>query len=647
MASAYTSRSGSSKHSGDKASTSNDEPVIVIGAGLAGLVATYELTQAKRRVIIVDQEPEQFLGGQAHWSLGGLFFVDTPEQRRLGVKDSKQLAMRDWLNSAQFDNGQEGRGTMSSTTSNYTGSGAQESNLAILDEIDNNPSSPDYWGLQWARAFVDFASTEFRDYLKGLGMSIMYHVGWAERGGGLAGGHGNSVPRFHVAWGVGPEVVRVFREPVQKAAKRGLVEFRWRHRVDELVVEEGRIVGVRGKTLAPATEAVIGQKTNRNEVDDFDIRGRAVVVASGGIGGNPELIRKIWPEKRMGGPFPNQYVIGVPFHVDGRMLAVTKATGARLVNEDRVWFYTEGLQNWDPIWPSHGIRVIPGPSSLWLDATGKRFGPPAFPGCDSIATLKAIIATGYDYSWFILDQATIAKEFSLSGSEQNPDLASKSVWRLIRERLGGKGTGPVRKFVEHGEDFVVRDTLPELVDAMNTLAKEKAGVSGAGKSAPTMEYGSILRTIIDRDVQIDNKYTKDAQVMLMHNARQHWIDSKLRVAKFHRFLDPATLDTDAPRSLPGSGPLIAVRMSILTRKTLGGIQTNLKGQALYADGQTPYPGLYAAGEVTGFGGGGVHGNNALEGTFLGGCIFGGRAVGRHLAKADLAEHDNASVKAKL
>jgi predicted oxidoreductase len=622
-------------HSGKASVNGGDggeEPVIIVGAGLAGLVAAYELTQAKRKVVIVDQEPEHFIGGQAFWSLGGLFFVDTPEQKRLGVKDSKELALRDWLNSAQFDNGEEGQGTFNSPTSNITGSGAQEANLALLKKIDGTPSSPDYWGLQWARAFVDFAATEFRDYMRSLGMGVSYHVGWAERGGGLAGGHGNSVPRFHMSWGIGPEVVRVFREPVQAAVKEGLVEFRFRHRVDELILEGDSIVGVRGKKLKPDDQAVHGAKTNRDEVESFELRGRAVVVASGGIGGNTDLIRKIWPEKKMGGPFPAHVVLGVPFHVDGRMLAITKQTGARLVNEDRVWFYTEGLHNWNSIWPDHGIRVIPGPTSIWLDATGKRFGPPAFPGCDSVATLKAIIASGYDYSWYILDHATIKKEFSLSGSEQNPDLASKSVIQMLRERLGGKGTGPVRAFIEHGEDFVVRDTLPELVEGMNALAKNEHSTSAAGKPVPVIEYDSILRTLVDRDAQMDNKYSKDAQMMLINNARQHWIDSVVRVVKPHKLLDPQSVEAGRPTASPGYGPLIAVRLAILTRKTLGGIQTDLNGQALHADGQTPFKGLYAAGEVAGFGGGGSHGFNALEGTFLGGCIFGGRAVGRALAK---------------
>lgn len=610
---------------------SSEEPVIVVGAGLSGLVAAYEITKERRKVIIIEQEPEQFIGGQAHWSLGGLFFVNSPEQRRLGIKDSEELALRDWFNSAQFDNGKTGQGAVSAST----GTGADEAKLITKTGVFEDKQGQDFWGVRWAEAFVKFAASEFRDYVNDLGMGIMPNVGWAERGSGLAGGHGNSVPRFHVAWGTGPEVVRVFRDPVLEAVKEGLVEFRWRHRVDELIVEEGRVVGVKGKRLAPDQDKVIGEKTNREVIGDFSVHGRAVVVASGGIGGNLELIRGAWPTERMGGPFPAHVVLGVPFHVDGRMLAITKAAGARLVNEDRIWFYTEGLHNWDPIWPDHGIRVIPGPSSLWLDAAGKRFGPPAFPGCDSLGTLKAIVSTGYDYTWFILDQATIAKEFMLSGSEQNPDLTSKSILNVIKERLGGRGIEPVRNFQKHGRDFITKDSLPELVDAMNGLAHKEAGTSAAGKPPPTIEYDDLLKVIMDRDAQIDNGFTKDSQVMLMNNARSYWVEGRIRVAKPHRYLDPETTAPGAtPKSLPGYGPLIAVRLAILTRKTLGGIQTNLQGRALHADGQTVLPGLYATGEANGFGGGGVHGHSALEGTFLGGCIFSGRTVGRTLAKDD-------------
>ena len=545
---------------------------VVVGAGLAGLVATYELTKAGRRVVVVDQENRNNLGAQAFWSLGGLFMVDTPEQRRLGIKDSADLALQDWMGSAGFDRDDE-----------------------------------DYWPRQWARAYVDFAATEKRQYLHDLGLRITPIVGWAERGGGFADGHGNSVPRFHLTWGTGPEVVRVFAEPVLEAEKRGLVEFRFRHRVDELIVDDGAAVGVRGVTLAP-TDAERGQASNRDVVGDFEIRAGSVIVTSGGIGHNHDLIRKNWPVDRLG-PAPETMISGVPAHVDGRMLEISETAGANIVNRDRMWHYTEGIHNWDPIWPDHAIRIIPGPSSLWLDANGNRLAPPNFPGFDTLSTMKAILAAGHDYSWFVLTQTIVEKEFMLSGSEQNPDITAKDVKLAAKSRLAKGAAGPVDAFVRNGVDFVVADNLPELVTGMNKIAR-----------GPELDLAHLERIISARDAEIGNKFSKDAQLMAITNARQFVGDKIVRVAKPHRLLDPE------------HGPLIAVRLNILTRKTLGGLETNLDSQVLRPDG-TAFDGLFAAGEVAGFGGGGVHGYNALEGTFLGGCIFSGRAAGRAVARA--------------
>lgn len=545
---------------------------VVVGAGLAGLVATYELTKAGRRVIVVDQENRKNLGAQAFWSLGGLFMVDTPEQRRLGIKDSVDLALQDWMGSAGFDRDDE-----------------------------------DYWPRQWARAYVDFAATEKRQYLHDLGLRITPIVGWAERGGGFADGHGNSVPRFHLTWGTGPEVVRVFAEPVLEAEKRGLVEFRFRHRVDELIVDDGTAVGVRGVTLAP-TDVDRGRESNRDTVGDFEIRAGAVIVTSGGIGHNHDLIRKNWPVERLG-PAPETMISGVPAHVDGRMLEISETAGANIVNRDRMWHYTEGIHNWDPIWPDHAIRIIPGPSSLWLDANGNRLAPPNFPGFDTNSTMKAILSAGHDYSWFILTQTIVEKEFMLSGSEQNPDITEKDLKLTAKSRLAKGAAGPVDAFVRNGVDFVVADNLPELVAGMNKIAR-----------GPELDLAHIERIISARDAEIGNKFSKDAQLMAITNARQFLGDKIVRVAKPHRLLDPE------------HGPLIAVRLNVLTRKTLGGLETNLDSQVLRPDGSA-FDGLFAAGEVAGFGGGGVHGYNALEGTFLGGCIFSGRAAGRAVARA--------------
>jgi predicted oxidoreductase len=545
--------------------------VIVVGAGLAGLVATHELVKAGRHVLVLDQENRDNLGGQAFWSLGGLFMVDTPEQRRMGIKDSYELALQDWLGSAAFDRDRE-----------------------------------DHWPRQWAEAYVRFAATEKRQYLHDLGLRITPIVGWAERGDGKSIGHGNSVPRFHLTWGTGPEVVRVFCEPVLEAEQRGLVTFKFRHQVDDLVIENGAVVGVRG-TVLEASDLERGVASSRVGVDEFELRAPAVVVTSGGIGGNHEMVRKNWPTDRLG-PVPQSMISGVPAHVDGRMLEITEGAGGNIVNRDRMWHYVEGINNWDPIWPDHAIRIIPGPSSMWLDATGRRLPAPCFPGFDTLGTLKEILASGYDYSWFILTQAIIEKEFALSGSEQNPDITGKDLKLTLKSRAAKGAPGPVEAFKQHGVDFVVRDTLRELVDGMNEI----------GRGA-TLDFEQVEREIVARDLEIGNRFSKDAQLMAITNARQYRGDRLTRVAKPHRLLDPS------------KGPLIAVRLNILTRKTLGGLETNLDAQVIRPDG-TPFPGLYAAGEVAGFGGGGVHGYNALEGTFLGGCIFSGRAAGRALAR---------------
>jgi predicted oxidoreductase len=535
-------------------------------------VATYELTKAGRSVLVIDQENRANLGGQAFWSLGGLFFVDSPEQRRMGIKDSPELARQDWFGSAAFDRERE-----------------------------------DHWPRQWASAYLEFAATEKRQYLYDLGLRVMPFVGWAERGNGLATGHGNSVPRFHITWGTGPEVVRVFAEPVLQAERDGLVTFAFRHRVDELIVEDGACVGVRGRVLEPSA-AERGVESSRVEVEDFELRAPAVLVSSGGIGGNHDLVRANWPVDRLGAP-PKKMITGVPAHVDGRMLGISEGAGANIVNRDRMWHYVEGIQNWDSIWPDHAIRIIPGPSSMWLDATGKRLPPPLFPGHDTLATLAHLRATGYDYSWFVLNQSIIEKEFALSGSEQNPDMTGKDL-KLMLGRVKKGAPGPVEAFKQHGVDFVVRSNLRDLVAGMNELAADAGG--------PELDFEQVEREIVARDRQAGNKFGKDMQVMAINNARSVFSDKLMRIVKPHRLLDES------------HGPLIAVRLWTLTRKTLGGLETNLDSQCIRPDG-SPFPGLYAAGEVAGFGGGGVHGYNALEGTFLGGCIFSGRAAGRAMA----------------
>ena len=539
--------------------------VIIVGAGLAGLVAACELADRGKRVLIVDQENGANLGGQAFWSFGGLFFVDSPEQRRLGVHDSHELALQDWLGTAAFDR--------------------QE----------------DYWPRQWAHAYVDFAAGEKRSWLRARGLKIFPLVGWAERGGYGAQGHGNSVPRFHITWGTGPAIVEIFARRLVEHPK---VRFAHRHQVDELIVDGAAVTGIRGTVLEPSSEAR-GVKSSRNAIGEFEFRAQAVIVTSGGIGGNHDMVRANWPTRM--GRAPERMLTGVPAHVDGRMIAITEKAGARVINRDRMWHYTEGITNYDPIWPMHGIRIIPGPSSLWLDATGKRLPVPLYPGFDTLGTLEYIAKSGYDYTWFVLNTKIIGKEFGLSGQEQNPDLTGRSVRQLMASRAGSGAPGPVQAFVDKGVDFVTANSLRDLVSAMNALPDVAA-----------LDYATVADEVTARDREVVNKFTKDGQITAIRAAREYLGDKLGRVVRPHPLVDPK------------AGPLIAVKLHILTRKTLGGLETDLDSRVLKADG-TPLDGLYAAGEVAGFGGGGVHGYRALEGTFLGGCIFSGRAAGRGAA----------------
>ena len=532
-----------------------DADLVMVGGGLSGLVVATEVAQRGKRVLLLEQEP--YLGGQAFWSFGGLFLVDSPEQRRLGVRDSVELAFQDWMGAAGYDR------------------------------------EEDYWGRRFAEAYLEFAAGEKRAWLASLGVRFFPVVGWAERGGGLATGHGNSVPRFHIVWGTGPGLLAPFLRKVEALKAEGTLRVLLRHRVEEVLVEGGKAVGVAGVVLEEDPKPR-GAPTSRKAVGGFRFLAQAVVLATGGIGANLDLVRRHWPA-RMGRP-PKRMLSGVPDHVDGSGLFLAERAGARLLYLDRRGRAPEGVENHTPIWTGHGIRILPGPSPLWVDATGKRLPPPLFPGFDALETLRYLRSTGFDWSWFILDLATLKKEFALSGSEQNPDLTGKSWLGVVRNRLLGPAA-PVRAFLERGKDFLVAQDLSELMRKMEALAP---GV---------LDPGRLEREVKARDRELLNPFAKDGQVLMVHAFRRYLGDRLFRVAKPHPFLS-------------GKGPLVAVRLWTLTRKTLGGIQTDLKGRALRPSGE-PLPGLFAAGEAAGFGGGAFHGYKALEGTFLGGCLFSG------------------------
>lgn len=554
------------EHHANLSSHPSSADVIVVGAGLAGLVAACEAVEAGRSVLILDQEGPNNLGGQAWWSFGGLFLVDSPEQRRFGVKDSLELAKQDWGLTAGFDRPE------------------------------------DYWPRLWAEKYVEWAAGEKRAWLRDRGVSLFPVVGWAERG--ETGGIGNSVPRFHITWGTGPGLLKPFIERVLRAASTGQVRFGWRHRLQNIDYDDATsaVTGVSGDILAPDS-AERGEASSRDVVGSFSLSAPRVVIATGGIGGNPDKVRAAWPERL--GSAPAHFLTGVPAYVDGSGIEAVENAGGRVINRDRMWHYTEGIENWDPVWPKHGIRILPGPSSLWLDAQGNRLPDRLWPGFDTLGTLTHLRGTGHDYSWFILNKDIIGKEFALSGSEQNPDLTDKSIRDVLR-RARAEMPDPVRAFVYRGADFVMADSVRELADEMNQL-------TGDG----LIDAEQLVQTVAARDAGV-GEVGVDAQIDAVRAARSYAGDKLIRTVPPGRLVAPV------------AGPLIAVRLHILTRKTLGGLETDLDGRVLRHDG-TPITGLFAAGEASGFGGGGLHGYRSLEGTFLGGCLFSGMIAGRSAA----------------
>ena len=546
-----------------------DTDVIVIGAGLAGLVAATELTRRGQRVIVLDAEPAASLGGQAFWSFGGLFLVNSPEQRRLGLRDSAELAFSDWLGSAEFAPGAD-RG-----------------------------EGPDAMGYAWAERFIDFASGPMREWLHELGVRWFPLVQWAERGGYPAGGHGNTLPRFHVTWGTGPGVLSPFLAAARFARSEGLLQIWFRHRVSELVVTDGQVTGVRADVLAPST-AQRGEPTSREVTGQVELSANAVVLATGGIGANHNLVRAAWPDSA--GTLPEDLLSGVPDGTDGSGLDLARGAGGAVVHAERMWHYPEGIPMPDGVWSRHGVRILPGPSSLWLDSTGQRLPAPLFPGFDALGALEHLTAGGHPHSWFVLNKAIMNTEFALSGSDQNPDLTGKDLQLLAQRMLPG-AVGPVEAFAQHSPEFVWANTPVELAAGMNALT-----------GSQDIDPAALARLIELRDAQVASGLGKDPQVAAIHHARGYVVDRRMRVAP------------PRPLTTAKDGPLLAVRLQVLTRKTLGGVHTDTSGRVLDAHGEA-IGGLYAAGEAAGFGGGGVHGRRALEGTFLAGCLFSGRIVG--------------------
>ncbi len=525
--------------------------VLVIGGGLTGLVAAIELLSAGRTVTLLDRDVEANLGGLARESFGGILLVDTREQRRARIRDSAQLALRDWLSFGAF--------------------GA-------------DPQA-EHWPRRWAEAYVHECRADVYEWLLGLGIRFLPVPMWVERG---LYGEGNSVPRWHVTWGSGERLATRLVEALSTHSRKHALTLRFGHRVESLFESGTRIAGARGVT--------------EDGGEDFLACADAVLVATGGINGSIDRVRRHWPAAWHSPPAT--ILNGSHRFADGRLHDAVAAVGGRVTNLDRMWNYAAGVHHWAPRKPLHGLSLVPPRSALWLDWRGRRIGPmPLVSGYDTHDLVEQVCAQERAYSWQVLNERIARKELAVSGAEFNPSLRQRSVARFARDSLLGN-RWLVEQLKRNCEDVVTADSVEALVARMNEL-------QGDG----SVELDAVREAVAAYDAQVARgTLHNDEQLRRIEHLR-NWRADRLRTCRFQRIDDAR------------ARPLIAIREFVISRKSLGGMQTDLSCRVLDAAG-VPIPGLYAAGEAAGFGGGGMHGMRALEGSFLGGCIHGARRAAR-------------------
>lgn len=533
--------------------TRYEAEVVVIGGGLAGMVAALELLDAGKRVVLLDAAHRDRFGGLALWSFGGIFFVDSPEQRKNGIRDSVDLAFRDWIRYGELD-------------------------------------PDDVWPYRWAEAYVHRCTEEVGSWLRERGVEIFRAVNWTERGYYVPG---NSVPRFHIVWGTGKGIIDALAPRLEQHETAGRLQLHFNHRVDELVREGGTVVGCHGTH---------GGRS-------FEARGDAVVIAAGGIAGNHQKVRELWPRDQWGEP-PDVMLNGSVPEADGHLIDRAAELGANVTHLQKMWNYAAGVRHWSPPFDNYGLSLVPGKSALWVNYAGRRFvDPPLVGSYDTLFLIDRICREKKKYSWQIMNRKIANKEFSISGAEFNPAVRDKKLLAFALRLLRGNGE-QVQEFIDHCPDFVTAATVPELAAKMNALTKTN-----------DVDAKLLERQISEYDANIARgpKLHNDDQLRRIVHVRQY-LGDRLRTCNMAPIVDAKAM------------PLIAIRTQILTRKSLGGIQVDLDAKVLDHRGE-PIPNLFAVGEACGFGGGGMHGKRALEGTFLGGCVYSGRVAARAILSA--------------
>jgi len=523
--------------------------VVVVGAGIAGIAAAYELLGRGRRVLLLDRDVEENLGGLAKESFGGIWFAGTPLQRKYGIHDNATLGLADWLAFGEL--------------------GAE-----------------DRWPRAWAEAYVERSVAEVYDWLRAHDVEFMPMPMWVERGLYVPG---NSVPRWHIVWGTGHVLATTLARHLLAHPAQDLLQCHYGHRVDALVATEGRVSGCRGVVESTGEE--------------FEIAAEAVIIAAGGINGDIDRVRANW---HADWSRPPQVILnGSHKFADGRLHDAAGRVGGTVTHLDWQWNYAAGVRHWRPRKPGHGLSLVPPKSALWLNWRGERIGPmPLVTGYDTHDLVAQICRQDRAYSWQLLNRRIALKELAVSGAEFNPAFRERKRLRVARDLLLGN-RWLYDELVANCEDVVIADTLPELVERMNDLV---------GDGSVELDAVTEAATRYDERIALGPRFHNDEQLRRIEFARR-WTGDRLRTCAFQPILERK------------AGPLVAIREFIISRKSMGGLQTDLESRVLDRQGR-PVPGLYAAGEAAGFGGGGMNGKRGLEGTFLGGCIFGGRIAGR-------------------
>ena len=528
--------------------------VIVVGAGLAGLVSTLELLRGGHTVLLLDRCRPEEIGGLAREAFGGMFMVDSPEQRRSRIPDNERLALEDWLRIADFD-------------------------------------PEDVWPRRWAEQYVTRARDDVGAWLREIGVRFFPVVNWAERGNF---GDGNSVPRFHLTWGTGKALVQAVWGAIESHPRRGALDLRFDSRVVELLFDDDAVNGVKVES-------------------GYEVRAsKAVVIAAGGIGGNLDMVRREWPTSELGSP-PEKLLMGSHYYADGALHEEVRRIGGNVTHLSKMWNYADAVRHPKPQRKHHGLKLIPPRSGVMLDPDGRRYGPvPVMPMFDAYAALERVCEDERKYSWLVCNFKIAKRELDVSGSQHNPHLREKRVVPFLLSVLLGK-PGLVQHFLDGSPDFVSASTLAELASKMN----EVTGESAIDAAVLEREIGRYDETIArGKGLFNDDQLRRIGQL-------RNWRGDRLRTARFQRIVDPNAM------------PLVAIRLQVMARKSLGGIQTDLGCRVLRERGDEAIPGLYAVGEAAGFGGGGVHGKRSLEGTFLGGCVFTGRLAAATITGAEL------------